>query len=100
MTENEISRLIVESAIEVHRALGPGLLESTYRQCLACELPKRSCQSIRRKSSPICGCQKFQSDCSSISTLRNYKTALSDSSFRVCFVIFVSFVVRLSLVFQ
>jgi len=43
---------------------------------------------------------KFQSDCSSISTLRNYKAALSDSSFRVCCVIFVSFVVRLSLVFQ
>jgi GxxExxY protein len=33
-----LSRNVIGCAIEVHRNLGPGLLESTYRQCLACEL--------------------------------------------------------------
>src|SRR5262249_21610204 len=34
----ELSRRVIGCAIEVHRALGPGLLESTYQQCLAREL--------------------------------------------------------------
>jgi GxxExxY protein len=38
---NEISRKIVDSAIQVHKKLGPGLLESVYRECLAYELRKR-----------------------------------------------------------
>src|SRR5207247_6719481 len=33
-----LSQSVIGCAIEVHRTLGPGLLESTYRQCLACEL--------------------------------------------------------------
>lgn len=42
MTENEISRVIVDAAIEVHRTLGgPGLLESVYEESLACELGLR-----------------------------------------------------------
>ena len=36
-----LSKRIIESAIEVHRTLGPGLLESTYEQCLAYELKQR-----------------------------------------------------------
>ena len=35
---NEVTRRIIKGAIEVHRALGPGLLESTYEACLAKEL--------------------------------------------------------------
>jgi len=35
---DELSRSVIGCAIEVHRTLGLGLLESTYRQCLACEL--------------------------------------------------------------
>jgi GxxExxY protein len=35
---DELSQRVIVCAIEVHRTLGPGLLESTYRQCLACEL--------------------------------------------------------------
>ncbi|MFA5299646.1 MAG: GxxExxY protein [Lutibacter sp.] len=38
MTENEISRIIIGKAIEVHRELGPGLLESAYQECLYYEL--------------------------------------------------------------
>ena len=38
MRENEISKLIIGAAIEVHRELGPGLLESSYEICLAYEL--------------------------------------------------------------
>jgi GxxExxY protein len=38
MEFDELSRGVIGCAIEVHRSLGPGLLESTYRQCLACEL--------------------------------------------------------------
>ncbi len=38
MTENEIGELIVRSGLEVHRRLGPGLLESTYEACLRHEL--------------------------------------------------------------
>ena len=38
MEFDELSRSVIGSGLEVHRNLGPGLLESTYRQCLACEL--------------------------------------------------------------
>jgi len=38
MEFDELSRSVIGCAIEVHRSLGPGLLESTYRQCLAYEL--------------------------------------------------------------
>ncbi|HVN80410.1 MAG TPA: GxxExxY protein, partial [Terriglobia bacterium] len=35
---SELSHRVIGCAIEVHRVLGPGLLESTYQQCLAHEL--------------------------------------------------------------
>ena len=38
---DDIAREIVDSAVAVHRALGPGLLESVYEQCLAHELQSR-----------------------------------------------------------
>jgi GxxExxY protein len=38
MTENEISSKIIGAAINVHKQLGPGLLESSYEACLAYEL--------------------------------------------------------------
>ena len=41
MTINEITEAIIGSSIEVHRELGPGLLESAYRQCLCHELTLR-----------------------------------------------------------
>ena len=54
MTENEISRQIVESAIEVHRTLGgPGLLESVYEEALAWELEQRGLAVERQVLLPI-----------------------------------------------
>jgi GxxExxY protein len=41
MDIEEIGKQIVDSALHVHRALGPGLLESAYQACLAYELRKR-----------------------------------------------------------
>lgn len=41
MTENEIGTICIEAAIEVHRELGPGLLESVYEKALAYELVQR-----------------------------------------------------------
>lgn len=41
MDIEEIARIIVDAIIKVHKALGPGLLESAYQKCLAYELRKR-----------------------------------------------------------
>lgn len=38
MTENELSRIVFRKGLEVHRELGPGLLESVYEECLEYEL--------------------------------------------------------------
>jgi GxxExxY protein len=54
MTENEIARIVVNAAIEVHRALGgPGLLESVYEEALAYELELRGLRVERQKTVPI-----------------------------------------------
>lgn len=49
MTENEIGTLVVESALAVHRELGPGLLESVYEVALAHELSMRGLHVERQK---------------------------------------------------
>jgi GxxExxY protein len=41
MDENEIAKVIVDAAMKVHKALGPGLLESVYERVLCHELRKR-----------------------------------------------------------
>lgn len=41
MTENELSFEIIGAAIEVHRVLGPGLLESAYEECVCYELRQK-----------------------------------------------------------
>ncbi|HBS28793.1 MAG TPA: GxxExxY protein [Phycisphaerales bacterium] len=48
MISGEVTELIIGGAIEVHRALGPGLLESAYEACLARELSMRNL-SVRRQ---------------------------------------------------
>lgn len=52
-TINDLSSAIIGAAIEVHRALGPGLLESAYEQCLARELSLRDIAFERQKSVPV-----------------------------------------------
>jgi len=41
MTEDQLSNIIIGCAIKVHTALGPGLLESAYEECLYYELIKK-----------------------------------------------------------
>ena len=54
MHENAISRIIVDSAIEVHRILGgPGLLESVYEEALAWEVQSRTLRVERQGATPI-----------------------------------------------
>jgi GxxExxY protein len=53
MSENEISNIIVGCALKVHRALGPGLLESAYEECLYYELCYTDLKIERQKSIPI-----------------------------------------------
>jgi GxxExxY protein len=49
MNENEVARAVIGAAIEVHRALGPGLLESVYEECLAMELEMRRLSYNRQR---------------------------------------------------
>ncbi|SHO62272.1 GxxExxY protein [Algoriphagus zhangzhouensis] len=53
MTENEISSKIIGAAIEVHKQLGPGLLESTYETCLTHELTEEGLNVRRQVLLPI-----------------------------------------------
>ena len=54
MTENEISKIIVDSAIEVHRTLGgAGLLESVYEESLFWELQSRGLFVEKQLEVPI-----------------------------------------------
>lgn len=50
---NELSERIISAAIEVHRELGPGLLESTYEACLSHELNLKGIKAVRQKKQPI-----------------------------------------------
>ena len=53
MTENEISRIIVDSAFKIHTTLGPGLYESVYEATLAYELQQRGCCVVRQRGIPV-----------------------------------------------
>ncbi len=54
MDPEEVAKNIVDAAIKVHRALGPGLLESAYQQCLAFELRRRGLRVDCETLLPIC----------------------------------------------
>lgn len=51
---NDLSYLIIQAAIEAHRALGPGLLESVYRSCLMYELRQRQLAFVAERLVPLC----------------------------------------------
>ena len=53
MTENTIAHEIVDSAFRIHKALGPGLLESVYETVLAFELSRRGLSTLRQHPIPI-----------------------------------------------
>ena len=53
MTVNEITEAIIGAAIEVHRALGPGLLESAYMQCLCHELHLQGLPFVCEQPLPV-----------------------------------------------
>jgi len=50
---NRITEAIIGAAIQVHRVLGPGLLESAYEACLAFELKKRGLEVEKEKPLPL-----------------------------------------------
>lgn len=53
MTENELSKIVFDSALIVHQNLGPGLLESAYEECLFYELKKRGVKVQKQKALPL-----------------------------------------------
>ena len=53
MDINDLTGQVIGAAIEVHKVLGPGLLESTYESCLCVELEKRNIPYERQKQLPI-----------------------------------------------
>jgi GxxExxY protein len=53
MSENELSKIILGKAIEVHKQLGPGLLESAYQECLQYELKNEGLKVEKEKALPI-----------------------------------------------
>ncbi len=53
MTENELSNKIIGLAIEVHSILGPGLLESAYKECLCYKIGKSGLFVEKEKPMPL-----------------------------------------------
>ena len=53
MIENEITQKLLKSAFEVHTVLGPGLLESAYKECLGHKLEKSGLYIEKEKAIPI-----------------------------------------------
>lgn len=53
ITEEQISSIVFESALKVHKSLGPGLLESAYEECLFYELKKTGLRVEKQKPLPL-----------------------------------------------
>ena len=80
---NELSRQIIGAAIDVHRNLGPGLLETAYEACLEYELSQRGMVVERQKQLPIV-----------------YKKVVVDAAFRLDLVVNEKVIVELKAVEQ
>jgi len=76
-----LSRIIVDAGLSVHKALGPGLLESTYEHCLLHELQTRGVACLRQVPIPIV-----------------YKGAKLDAGYRIDLVVDNSIVVEVKAV--
>jgi len=81
MNENELSNKIIAAAIEVHRNLGPGLLESVYQQCLQYELENHGLE---------CGVE--------LPMTATYKGKVFDSAFRLDLLVERKVIVELKVV--
>jgi GxxExxY protein len=68
--EDELSRIILRCAIEVHKQLGPGLLESAYEACLTYELASQRIPFVKQQGIPVA-----------------YKTIKLDCGFRADFIV-------------
>jgi len=53
MNENQISKIVFESGLQIHKSLGPGLLESAYQECLYYELNKLNISVEKQKPLPL-----------------------------------------------
>ena len=53
MTENELSKIVFDAGMMVHKALGPGLLESAYEECLFYELQNSGLSVEKQKALPL-----------------------------------------------
>lgn len=53
MSENEISTIIIGLAIQVHKALGPGLLENAYKECLFYKIKQRGLIVEKERPMPL-----------------------------------------------
>lgn len=53
MNENELANKVIGLAIEVHRALGPGLLENAYEECLFYKIIASGLQAEKQKRMPL-----------------------------------------------
>lgn len=53
MTENQISRKVLDAAFKIHTRLGPGLLESAYQECLYYEINKNGLTVLKEVNLPL-----------------------------------------------
>ncbi|GHB40392.1 GxxExxY protein [Mongoliitalea lutea] len=82
MIENELAKKIIGISIEVHSALGPGLLESAYQQCLYYKIAKSGFNVEKEKSMPLIF-EEVKLDCGyRIDLLVENKLSLSANSAR------------------
>jgi GxxExxY protein len=78
---NDLSYRIIGAGIEVHRALGPGLLESTYRACMVYELRERRMNVVSEQAIPV-----------------RYKRLILDGGYRVDLIVDDTIIVELKAV--
>ena len=53
MTENQIASIVFDRSLAIHKALGPGLLESSYQECLYHELISKGLSVEKQKALPL-----------------------------------------------
>jgi GxxExxY protein len=53
MNENQLSKIVYDSSLKIHKKLGPGLLENAYEECLYYELTKQGLHVQKQKPLPL-----------------------------------------------